>query len=112
DLRAQATEAAELADSLTEESDKLRAELDALRGVQAERDRLADDLAELKRKTADEVHRAMEKAIAKDNEAIEARKNERIALERAGRAEGQAQALKEQLAELTAALRPPKGGRG
>ncbi len=79
---------------------------------QAERDQLAGELVELKRKMATEVHRAMEKATAKDNEAIEARKNERAAIERAGRAEGQVQALKEQLAELTAALRPPRGGRG
>jgi hypothetical protein len=97
---------------VAERAGTLASELDTLRGVQAAHDQLAGELAELKRKTAAEIHRAMEKATAKDSEAIEARKDGRAAIARAGRAEGQVQVLKEQLAELTVTLRPAQGGRG
>jgi len=108
ELREQTAEAVTLADALTDENDKLKAELVELRDVRAALDKTATELAELKRKTAEEITRTMEKANRKDTEAIEARKAEKAAIERAARAEGQFEALKGQLADMTAAL---KGGR-
>jgi len=110
ELRSQAFEAVELADALTEESDQRKRELAELREVRAAHERTTSELTELKRRTAEEIHRAAEHANQKEREAIEARKGERAAIERAARAEGQAEALKVQLADLTAAIRPTKGG--
>jgi len=47
--------------------------------------------------SAQEIHRAVTRANEKDSEAIEARKSERQALDRAARAEGQVEALEKQL---------------
>ncbi|XDJ36599.1 MAG: DNA-binding protein (plasmid) [Burkholderia sp.] len=106
----QAAEAVELADTLTVEAEGLREELTKAQGAIAERDKLARDLHDLKQHTAQEIHRAAEKAAQKDSECIEARKSERAALDRAARAEGEAKALREQLTQLTTALREGRAG--
>lgn len=108
ELRSQAAEAVELADALTLENDQLKAELAELHELRAAHERLTAELADVKRKTGEEINRTMEKANRKDTEAIEARKGEKAAIERAARAEGKVEALQGQLAEMTAAL---KGGR-
>lgn len=110
ELREQAAEAVELADTLTAEAEGLRDQLAQAQGAIAERDKLARDLHDLKQHTAQEIHRAAEKAAQKDSDAIEARKSERAALDRAARAEGEAKALREQLAQLTTALREGRAG--
>ncbi|CAM2164703.1 Uncharacterized 23.2 kDa protein in nuc 5'region [Burkholderia latens] len=104
ELRNEAHEAAELADTLTRENERLRADA-------AEVEKLRAQLDTIKRKSAEDLHRAMEKATQKDSEAIEARKNERAALDRASRAEGQVDALKETIHELTAQLKQGKAAR-
>ncbi|EDY1350709.1 hypothetical protein AVC86_005117 [Salmonella enterica subsp. enterica] len=47
----------------------------------------------------------MEKLTQRDNEAIEARKQAKEAIERAASLQGQVEALKEQVANLTAVLK-------
>ncbi|MEX3614439.1 MAG: DNA-binding protein [Burkholderia gladioli] len=111
ELREQAAEAVELADGLAEEAEGLRKQLADAQEAIAERDRLAQELHALKQHTAGEIHKAAEKAQRKDSEAIEARKGERAAIERAARAEGQVDALKDQLAKLTVALRELRPGK-
>lgn len=106
ELRNQLAEAVGLADTLTEDSERMKVELTELRQVRDQAERTAQDIAELKRKSGDEIHRTQERANRKDTEAIEARKSERAALDRAARAEGQVEALTKQLADLTAALKP------
>ncbi|KND60572.1 KfrA protein [Candidatus Burkholderia verschuerenii] len=108
ELRAQAAEAVEVADSLTEENDRMKSDVAELAQLRQEHERT---LAELKRKSGEEINRTMEKANRKDSEAMEARKSERAALDRAAHLEGQVDALKGQLADLTATLKPRAGGR-
>ncbi|HGV0688939.1 TPA: DNA-binding protein [Escherichia coli] len=101
----QLAEAVELADTLTRENDQLREQIEQLEPMARERDKLADQLAEVKRRSADELNRCMEKVTRRDNEAIEARKQAKEASERAASLQGQVEVLKEQIANLTAALK-------
>lgn len=107
-------EAAELADNLTLENDKLRERIKELEPIERERDKIADQLAEVKRRSGEELARCMEKANRRDTEAIEARKEAKAANEQAARLQGQVEALKEQVGNLTNALksggRKPAGG--
>lgn len=107
-------EAVELADNLTLENDKLREHVAQLEPIERERDKIADQLAEVKRRSAEELARCMEKANRRDSEAMEARKEAKAANENAARLQGQNEALKEQVANLTAALKTggqkPAGG--
>lgn len=80
----QLAEAIELADTFTRENDQL---------------------AEVKRRSGEELNRCMEKLTQRDNEAIEARKQAKEAIERAASLQGQVEALKEQVANLTAVLK-------
>ena len=101
ELRRQVAEAVELADALTEESEELKQELAELRPLRALVEKTVMELAEVRRKSDEEVQRAMETSSRKEREAVEAQKAEKAALERAARAEGKAEALKEQLTEMT-----------
>ena len=101
----QLAEAIELADTFTRENDQLRERVNQLEPMERERDKLADQLAEVKRRSGEELNRCMEKLTQRDNEAIEARKQAKEAIERAASLQGQVEALKEQVANLTAVLR-------
>ncbi|MBC1154234.1 DNA-binding protein [Escherichia coli] len=101
----QLAEAIELADTFTRENDQLRERVNQLEPMERERDKLADQLAEVKRRSGEELNRCMEKLTRRDNEAIEARKQAKEAIERAASLQGQVEALKEQVANLTAVLK-------
>lgn len=101
----QLAEAIELADTFTRENDQLRERVNQLEPMERERDKLADQLAEVKRRSGEELNRCMEKLTQRDNEAIEARKQAKEAIERAASLQGQVEALKEQVANLTAVLK-------
>ncbi|EGW6523427.1 DNA-binding protein [Escherichia coli] len=101
----QLAEAVELADTLTRENDQLRERIKQLEPIEHERDKLADQLAEVERRSGEELNRCMEKVTQSDNEALEARKQAKEAIERAANFQGQIEALKEQIASLTAALK-------
>ncbi|CAZ15857.1 DNA-binding protein (plasmid) [Xanthomonas albilineans] len=103
-LQEQAREAIELADQLNEEAEQLRQAVAEGEVAKVERDQIAAEYQAFKTRTAQEIHRASEKAAAKDSEAIEARKSERNALNKAARLEGQVEALQTQLTQLTAAI--------
>jgi chromosome segregation ATPase len=105
ELRRQVAEAVEMADALTEESEELKRELAELRPLRVALEKTAAELAEVRRKSAEEVHRAIETANRKDRETIEAQKAEKAAIERAAKAEGKVEALKEQLAEMRVKLK-------
>jgi len=97
-----------LAGSMDAELNELRAKIASLeetaalyRELQAKYHALEEraelELKHQKEHSAQEIHRAVTRANEKDSEAIEARKNERQALDRAARAEGQVEALEKQL---------------
>lgn len=111
ELSEQIHEATDLADKLTQDNEALTIELAKLRPIRAQLAETQKDLKAVRRKAADDLHRATEKANAKDSEAIDARKAEREALQRAAKLEGQVETLQVQLAELTSSLRPIKGGK-
>ncbi|WWL46402.1 DNA-binding protein (plasmid) [Pseudomonas parakoreensis] len=107
-IREQAEEAIALADSMDAELHDLRAKIAGLeetaalyRELQANYHALEEraelELKHQKEHSAQEIHRAVTRANEKDSEAIEARKSERLALDRAARAEGQVEALEKQL---------------
>ncbi|WP_075657552.1 DNA-binding protein [Pseudochrobactrum sp. B5] len=104
-MQQQLAEAIELADTFTRENDQLRERVNQLEPMERERDKLADQLAEVKRRSGEELNRCMEKLTQRDNEAIEARKQAKEAIERAASLQGQVEALKEQVANLTAVLK-------
>jgi len=83
----------------------LRDELARTRHAAAERDRLSQQLMDLEDQTDKERRRAAERVTELESDMAEARKAERAVLARAERAEGEAGALRGQLAQLTAVLR-------
>lgn len=87
-----------------------RDELARARTAAAERDRLSQKLMDLEDQTEIEGHRAAERAQGFESALAAAREAERAALVRAERAEGEAAALREQLAQLTATLRDKSAG--
>ncbi|WP_228734081.1 hypothetical protein [Xanthomonas euvesicatoria] len=89
---------------MNEEAELLRQQVADGEAAKVERDQITAEHQAFKIRTAQEINRASEKAAAKDSEAIEARKSERIALEQAARLQGQVEALETQLAQLTAAI--------
>jgi len=102
ELREQTADAVELADGLAAEVEGLREQAAA---ATAARDKLAQDLKQLqdlKQEAERETQRAVERAMARDLEAKDARIGERTALDRAGRAEGEVGALRDQLARAQA----------
>ena len=103
ELREQTADAVELADGLAAEIEGLREEAAS---ATAARDKLARDMAALqalKQEAERETQRAVERAMAKDLEVKDARIGERTALDRAGRAEGEVGALRDQLTRTQAA---------
>jgi chromosome segregation ATPase len=105
-VRTQMTEAVQLADRLTGEAEDLRRQLADHQALQAEHHALKAHLAEVERRHAGDLARAAERIAYQETAAAEASAAEKTALERAARAEGQVEALKTQLAELTAILQP------
>lgn len=103
-MQQQLAEATELADTLTLENDRLRERNAQLEAVERERDRLNDQLADQKRRSAEELNRCMEKVQRRASEAIEARKEAKEAMQKSAKLEGQLETLKEQVASLTALL--------
>ncbi|HAO7548602.1 TPA: KrfA [Escherichia coli] len=73
--------------------------------IEADKAAISQQLAEVKRRSGEELNRCMEKLTQRDNEAIEARKQAKEAIERAASLQGQVEALKEQVANLTAVLK-------
>ena len=110
DVRTSERDARDRAGRAEGEVASLRAQLANAQAVSAERSKLAQELQDLQRHTAQEIDRAAERAARKDAEAVEASKSKQVALDRAARAEGEAAALREQLAQLTAALRERSTG--
>ena len=107
ELREQAAEAAELADSLTEEVERLREQVTAAQTVAAQRDELLRELESLKA----EKQRAADLIALRESEALKANQVERAALDRAAHAEGQIQALQDQLAKLSETFRDIRSGK-
>jgi chromosome segregation ATPase len=105
-VRARMTEAVRLADRLGKEAEVLRRQLADHQVLQTEHRALKAHVAELERRHAAELARAAEHATRQDKAAAAAGAAEKTALERAARAEGQVEALKNQLAGLTALLQP------
>jgi|SRR5690606_15094555 len=94
-------EATELADALTRENDELRERMKQLEAIEREHDKLTEQFASLKQRSAAELNRCMERVTQREAEAMEARKEARTATDRAAQLQGQVDALKEQLANLT-----------
>jgi len=97
-LREQTAGAVELADGLAAEAEGLR---EQAASAAAACDKLAQDLAQLqvlKQEAERETQRAVERAMARDLEVKDARLSERTALDRAGKAEGELAALRDELA--------------
>jgi chromosome segregation protein len=109
-MSARMTEAVQLADRLVNEAEALRQQLAHHQTLQAEHQSLKAHLAEVERRHADELAGAAERTARQETTAAEAGAAEKTALERAARAEGQVEALKNQLAGLTALLQPGAKG--
>lgn len=103
EITARASEAAELADSLTQENEALQTKLAGYDELRRERDRFEDQFNDLKKRSGDELMRTMERIKKHDADATEARKEARAAIEEAATLRGQVEAYKEQLAALQAA---------
>lgn len=101
-ITARASEAAELADSLTQENEALQAKLAGYDELRRERDRFEDQYNDLKKRSADELMRTMERIKRHDSDATEARKEARAAIEEAAKLRGQIEAYKDQLAAMQA----------
>lgn len=111
-IQSRMAEATALADSLSTENEVLQEKLNGYDTLQREKDRLSDQLAEQKRRTADELNRCMAKVTRRDSEAMEARNDAKEANERAANLEGQVSALKAQLSALTKAVKAKVGKSG
>ena len=109
-MRARMTEAVQLADRLVNEADDLRRQLADHQALKGERLALSAQLAEAERRHADELAQAAERIARQEKAATGAVVAEKTALERAARAEGQMEAMKNQLVELTALLQPGRKG--
>ena len=109
-VRAQMTDAVQLADRLAGEAEALRRQLADHQALRAEHQALKAHLAEVERRHAEELARATERTARQETAAAEAGAAEKAALERAARAEGQVEALRNQLVELTAILQPGEKG--
>jgi chromosome segregation ATPase len=109
-VRARMTEAEQLADRLEKEGEVLRRQLADHQALHAEHQALEAHVVEVERRHADELARAAERTARQDKATAEAGTAEKAALERAARAEGQVEALKNQLAGMTALLQPGAKG--
>jgi chromosome segregation ATPase len=68
--------------------------------AEAERDKLSEQLADVRKRTADEIHRALEKVQQREAEAAQARKEARAAGEQLARTSGELDAAKAQVVDL------------
>src|SRR5690606_1041530 len=92
-------EATELADTLTAENEALQAKLAGYDDLRRDRDRLKDQLEDQKKRSDNELMRAMERVQQHEAEA-------RKAIEEAATLRGQLEAYREQLAALAPAIKP------
>ncbi|KMY85731.1 KfrA protein [Candidatus Paraburkholderia calva] len=65
ELRGQVAEAVELVNTLTEENERMKADVAELARLRQEHERTVAELADVKRKSGDEINRTMEKATAR-----------------------------------------------
>ncbi|ABO60495.1 DNA-binding protein (plasmid) [Burkholderia vietnamiensis] len=83
-----------------EQSKELAESQRAVTRAEAERDKLTEQLSDVRKRTADEIHRALEKVQQREAEAVQARKEARAAGEQLARTSGELDAAKAQLADL------------
>lgn len=73
--------------------------------AEAERDKLAEQLGDVRKRTADEIHRALEKVQQREAEAAQARKEAKTAGEQLARTSGELDAAKAQVVDLRAIIK-------
>ncbi|CAH2902195.1 MAG: KfrA protein [uncultured Paraburkholderia sp.] len=73
--------------------------------AEAERDKLAEQLADVRKRTADEIHRALEKVQQRETETAQARNEARAAGEQLARTLGELDAAKAQVVDLRAIIK-------
>jgi DNA repair exonuclease SbcCD ATPase subunit len=110
EMEARLTEAVELADTLTQEVETLRGQLTELADAKRQCEKVTEQLSDQKRRSGEELNRAMQKVQTAEATAMEDRKAAREATERAAKLEGQVEAYRTQLGELSAAVKA-LGGR-
>lgn len=110
EMEARLTEAVELADSLTQDVETLRGQVHELAATKRQCEKVTEQLGEQKRRSGEELNRAMQKVQTAEAVAMEDRKVAREATERAAKLEGQVEAYRTQLGELSAAVKA-LGGR-
>lgn len=88
-----------------EQSKELAESQRAVTRAEAERDKLTEQLSDVRKRTADEIHRALEKVQQREAEAVQARKEARAAGEQLARTSGELDAAKAQLADLRAIIK-------
>ena len=77
----------------------------AVSRAEAERDKLTDQSRDVRKRTADEIHRALERVQHREAEAVQARKEARAVGEQLARTSGELDAAKTQLADLRAIIK-------
>lgn len=105
-LRSQLAEAAEAADELGVEVERLTHDLADARSQAAVQEAMLVELAEAQRSAAAETERLKAAAAAAFEDAQDACSAEKAALQEAARAEGEIKALREQVATLASRLQP------
>lgn len=105
-LRSQLAEAAEVADELGAQAERLAHDLADARSQAAAQEGVLAELTEVRRSTEAETGRLKAVAAAAAVNAKEALAAERVALQKAARAEGEIKALREQMAAFMSKLQP------
>lgn len=112
EMEARLAEAVEVADSLTEEVESLRAQAAELASAKQQCEKMAEKLSEQKHRSGEELNRALQKVQHAEAVAMEDRKTARQATERAAKLEGQIEAYRVQLGELMVAVKALDGRPG
>ncbi len=77
----------------------------AVTRAETERDKLVEQLSDVRKRSADELHRALEKVQQREAEAVQARKEARAAGEQLARTSGEFHAAKAQVGDLRAIIK-------
>lgn len=109
-LRSQLAEAAEAADELGAEIERLAHDMAEVRSQAAAQEEMIAELTEARRSSAAETGRLEAAAAAAAVDAKEARAAEKVALQKAAKAEGEIKALREQIAAFISKLQPEMAG--
>ncbi|WKB50545.1 DNA-binding protein [Eleftheria terrae] len=109
ELEVELGDAMQLADRLTKEVEQLRRDVEELSGAKRQCEKLAEQLADQKHRSAEELTRAAARVQAAEAAALADREAARKAAEYAARMEGQVEAYRTQLSELTAAVKTTPG---